>query len=148
VLLGTPAVDPTAHIEVPASKGYVDGPIGDGVSRGFITDSVWWRAQRRNLIDTHGVTPNELVIMLTKDTAVGLALGVHGARVTGDQIQTSVWASWLSPRWAVPFGFQPGFDKTPESSATRSPSGSTTPLTTTRRTVVIHASAAHRSRVQ
>ena len=111
VLLGTPTVAPAAHIDVPASKGYVDDPVGDGVSRGFITDSVWWRAQRRNLIDTYGITPNELVIMLTKDMAVGLALGVHSARATGSHIQTSIWASWLSPRWAVPFGFQPSFDQ-------------------------------------
>ncbi|HWW90594.1 MAG TPA: hypothetical protein VNY35_07430 [Solirubrobacteraceae bacterium] len=109
VLLGQPTIMPTAHIDVPASKGFVYDPIGDGVSRGEITDGIWWRAQRHNLIDTYGVTPNQLVIMLTKDTAVGLALGFHGARLNGNHIQTYIWDSWVSPRLAVPLGLPPDF---------------------------------------
>ena len=109
VLLGQPSVTPTAHIDVPAGKGFVDDPIGDGVSRGQITDRAWWSAQLRNLIDANGVTPNQLVMMLTKDTIVGLNLGFHGARLRGDHIQTYIWDSWVSPRWAVPLGFQPDF---------------------------------------
>jgi hypothetical protein len=109
LLLAKPTIMPTAHIDVPAGKGYVDDPIGDGVSRGEITDGIWWRAQRHNLIDTYGVTPSQLVIMLTKDTAVGLDLGFHGARLSGNHIQTYIWDSWVSPRWAVPLGLQPDF---------------------------------------
>jgi hypothetical protein len=109
LLLGQPTVMSTTHITVPASKGFVDDPIGDGVSRGQITDTKWWSDQLQNLIDTNHVTPNQLVIVLTKDTLVGLTLGFHGARLTGAQIQTYIWDSWVSPRLVVPLGLQPDF---------------------------------------
>jgi hypothetical protein len=55
------------------------------------------------------VTPNQLVISLTRDAVAGLSIGFRGVRVTGDHIQTYIWSWWLSAGWAAPFGFRPDF---------------------------------------
>jgi hypothetical protein len=109
VLLGQPRVAPTANVVVPSAKGYVEDPLGDGVSRGHVTDSSWWVAQLLNLLDANGITSNELPIFVTRDVAVGFALGFHGALLRGDQIVTFAWASWLDTGWAVPYGFSSSF---------------------------------------
>jgi hypothetical protein len=109
VLLGQPLVTAVAHLEVPAPKGSVADPAGDGVPRATV-DSAWWSAQLQNLLDADHVSADELPVFVTRDLAVGgRVLGYHAAFRTGDHLQTLVWASWLDRGWATPFGFAAGF---------------------------------------
>lgn len=101
VLLGTPQIRPLITIDVPAASGTV-ATTRSGVKIGIV-DSNFWSSAIFSLVQSSGVTPDQLPILLSIN--VGLQqgnscciLGYHTS--TSDppaMAQTWIWASWLPP---------------------------------------------------
>jgi hypothetical protein len=106
VLLGAPAVAPTATINVPQHQGSV-ATNSRGVTVGRINDS-WLSAQLHNLLVSGAPDPGTLPVFLAdnvvyyeQDPSVCCGLGFHGASSSAggngkQKVLTWIFATWLT----------------------------------------------------
>jgi len=115
VRLGQPTVLPTQTIEVPANLGFeFTGSRGALVG---LMDYSWFSTRLQNAINTLGISPQTVPIVLTHNTMLYIGnpnncciIGYHGAKSAlngngGQAVQTYIFGSFITPRtfggWAA-----------------------------------------------
>jgi hypothetical protein len=101
VLLGQPQILPAVEIDVPADKGTIDVcTCGDPIHDTAILDDHWFLNEITRVINTSGVQPEALAIVLTHRVNGQSFSGIHGVLTSSDhggghqKIQTYIEAEF------------------------------------------------------